>query len=622
MKVLFSVHHLGSFRMYESVVRALAARGHDVHVVIGRTDNQGWGKTLDVMVAEHPTLRSSWIESPSGTFWAEAAKTIRLWADYLRYFAPSYADTPKLMERAGERLPTALRWLSHRSLFANAWWRRRLLSLLRACERALPRVQAVEDLLEREQPDIVLITPLVYLASMQTDVLRSAIARGIRTGFCVGSWDHLSSKALIRDIPDRVFLWNETQRREAIELHGIPAERVVVTGAQCYDQWFGRRPSRSRDEFCRRVGLSAERPFLLYVGSALFRGSPVEAEFAARWVEQLRASGEPALRDVPVLVRPHPARMDEWNAVDLARYAGVVVYGSNPVDPDSKNDYFESLYYSAGIVGLNTSAFLEGAIVGRPAYTILLPEFRENQEGTLHFHYLLSVGGGVLHAARTWDGHHAQLAGAIRGEVVPSTTFVEAFVRPHGLTRPVTDVFVQEVERMMKRPEQSAVPETVGARLLRSLVIGPMLYGSRAVLGDRVMRSDWSRQARERTRRQEEQTRVRQARRERLLEVRSQRSAARERRISERDHRRELERLRAHETREGARREKQRLLQQQREQLEQEREKARLEKQSAREQAQREKLESRAAAKAKQLEEHRERKRAARESATAEGRRA
>ena len=60
------------------------------------------------------------------------------------------------------------------------------------------------------------ITPLVYLGSWQFEVLRAAHAEGLRTAFAVGSWDHLSSKALVRDVPQRVFVWNETQKDEAV----------------------------------------------------------------------------------------------------------------------------------------------------------------------------------------------------------------------------------------------------------------------------------------------------------------------------------------------------------------------------------------------------------------------
>ena len=65
-------------------------------------------------------------------------------------------------------------------------------------------------------------------------------------------------------------------------MHGVPADRVHVTGAQSYDHWWGRRPSRAREEFCARVGLRPDRPFLLYVCSSLFRGTVDEPEFVAR----------------------------------------------------------------------------------------------------------------------------------------------------------------------------------------------------------------------------------------------------------------------------------------------------------------------------------------------------
>ncbi len=330
-------------------------------------------------------------------------------------------------------------------------------------ERALPPVPEIEQQLREQQPDVVLITPLVYLGSSQFEVLRTALALGLRTAFCVGSWDHLSSKALVREMPHRVFVWNETQRDEAVALHGVPADRVVITGAQCYDQWFERRPVRTREEFCRRVGLPVDRPFLLYVCSALFWGSPVEAEFVRRWVQSLRESAHPELRSVAVLIRPHPARMDEWNAIDLSPFEHVALYGSNPVDDASKDDYFESLYYSSAVVGLNTSAFLEAAVVGRPAHTILLPEFHENQEGTLHFHYLLTVGGGALQAGRSFEVHHAQLVTSLQRPPDPlgaSPQFVREFIRPHGLDVPAAPVFCDAVDdlRRMAQPAPERTP--------------------------------------------------------------------------------------------------------------------------------------------------------------------
>ena len=512
MNILFSMWHLGSFRMYEPAIREMARRGHRIHLALGRAEALGWEKALDALLADHATITWSWLSPPTSAFWAELAKTIRLWADYLRYFHPDYASTPKLKARAEERLPRRLVQVSNRPAFAELKPRQRLLAVLRALERALPPVPEIERELRERQPDLVIITPLIYLGSSQFEVLRTALRQGVRTAYAVGSWDHLSSKALIRDMPHRVLVWNDTQKDEAVRLHSVPPDRVVVTGAQCYDQWFGRTPVRTREEFCRRVGLPSDRPFLLYVCSALFWGSPVEAEFVRRWIQSLRESSHPEVRDVAILIRPHPARMDEWQTVDLSPFEHVAFYGSNPVDAASKDDYFESLFYSHAIVGLNTSAFLEGAIVGRPVHTVLLPEFHENQEGVLHFHYLLTVGGGVLRAGRSVAEHHAQLATSLREPPDrPGVGFVREFIRPLGLDRAATPLFCDAVDALLQQPRPEPVPTPVRYVALR-WVMYPAFQLLRWLYGSEVFRDDWSRKEAEQQRRRLERERRREER--------------------------------------------------------------------------------------------------------------
>ena len=410
--------------------------------------------------------------------------------------------------------------LANRPVFANhPGNRRRLTAVLRLLERALPQNDDVTRELRERRPDLVLVTPLVFLASPQFEVLRSSLAAGIATAYAVGSWDHLSSKALIRDMPHRVFVWNDTQKEEAQRLHGVPPDRVIVTGAQCYDQWFERRPVRSREAFCARVGLPAGRPFLLYVCSALFWGSPVEAEFVLRWIRSVRESAEPSVRTAAILIRPHPARMEEWASIDLSGFEHVSLYGSNPVDAESKDDYFESLYYCSAVVGLNTSAFIEAAVVGRPVHTVLEPEFHENQEGVLHFHYLLTVGGGVLRAGRSFPDHHAQLALSLTaaGDERPGQAFVRAFVRPHGLDRPATPVFCDAVEELLAMPRPAPVATPWRLVALRWMM-SPVFRLLRRMYGAEVIRDDWSRREAEQARARTEIRRERDERHRRARE--------------------------------------------------------------------------------------------------------
>src|SRR5688572_29412310 len=178
------MRHLGSFRMYEPVIRQLAARGHAIHLAVGhlavgRGETLGWNKALETLLAEHPGVTWSWLPPSASTFWSEIAKTIRLWADYLRYFEPQYDSTPKLKTRAAERVPPRLVRLTDRQFFQQPANRRRLLAGLRTLERALPPVPGIERQLREQTPDVVLITPLVYLGSSQFEVLHTAAALGL-----------------------------------------------------------------------------------------------------------------------------------------------------------------------------------------------------------------------------------------------------------------------------------------------------------------------------------------------------------------------------------------------------------------------------------------------------------
>jgi len=254
---------------------------------------------------------------------------VRLALDYLRYLAPEYAATPALRRRASVRTASGFVWLADHGLLGSATSRRLLSRTLHAIDRAMPPSPDIERFLDEQSPDVVIITPLVGLVpSSQLDLLRSARARRIPTAVCVWSWDHLSSKAIIRDVPDRLFVWNDVQRREAMEMHHVPADRITITGAQCFDRWFDRRPSRSRADFARRVGLPDDRPFLLWVCSALFPESPSEAAFVMQWASRVRASADPRVRDAAILVRPHPSRRPEWDSIDWRRIPNVALWAT------------------------------------------------------------------------------------------------------------------------------------------------------------------------------------------------------------------------------------------------------------------------------------------------------
>jgi hypothetical protein len=449
VRILFVARHFTYFRNFDSAVRLLGSRGHVIHLAVETEEILGGRKAVEALARELPTVTFGTVPDRRDDAWADVARRVRFGLDYLRYLDPFYDTAPLRRVRARERTPRALIAAAEPPLLRGAAWRRWFGRVLQHVDQALPVPPVVTEFLQQQRPDVLVITPLVDLGSQQVDILRAARQLGIPTVLAVWSWDHLSSKAYLREYPERILVWNPTQRDEAVRVHGAPADRVVVTGAQCFDHWFARRPSRGLDEFCLQLGLPADRPLILYVCTGLIMGSPPEPPFVREWLTRLRASGDPRVATASVLIRPYPSNHAAWQGVDLSDLGPVAVWGGNPVDDQSRADYFDSLYHSAAVVGLNTTAFIEAGIVGRPVLAILPPQFHDNQEGTVHFRYLLEIGGGQLRTSRDLDTHVAQLSAALAlesGGAHPHRAFLESFVRPRGLAADATPVFADAIE--------------------------------------------------------------------------------------------------------------------------------------------------------------------------------
>jgi hypothetical protein len=445
LSVLFVLRHSGFVRNFESAIEELASRGHSVHLAFELAREQA--EVADRLAERNPavTVGSAPVRTDR---WQHLAFDLRAGVDAIRYRGAAYAAAPKLRERGLRGAPGWLRALTAMAPFSRPAVLALLDAVLRRLLAALPPDPTIKRFLDEQAPEVLLVTPLVA-GPTQDDVVRAARRRGIPTVLPVTSWDNLTNKGLIREPVDLVIVWNQAQQNEAIEHHSVPPERVVVVGAHSYDHWFGWRASRERTAFCAEVGLPADRPILLYLTSSKFI-APDEPVFVRRWLTELRAGPAP-LPDTPVLIRPHPATGEWWRGADLGDVGPVAVWppvGADPRNAEAKAGYYDSMHHAAAAVGINTSALIELAIIGRPAFTLLDPQFRDSQAGTLHFAHLTDAGGGILTTAATPDEHHRQLIDALNAPREPANreTFLRSFVRPHGLQRPAAPLLADAVE--------------------------------------------------------------------------------------------------------------------------------------------------------------------------------
>ena len=464
MRLLFVVNRLAHVRHFDRAVRLLAERGHDL-VLASQDDDV----ELSGVLTGQQRIRAIAAPRNRGDDWGAAATMIRRTRDYIRYLHPRYASANLLRGRAFEKMVGSVS--DRAETMGEAWSdlflrmpkpeQKRLDVLLTKLETAIPLDPGIHEFLTAQRPDAIILSPMVGIGFTQADFVKSARALGIPSGMLVFSWDNLSNKGLIHETPDRMFVWNDIQVHEARKLHKYPGKQIVMTGAPRFDEFFEMQPASTRAQFCQMAGLDPFRPLVTYLGSSKFVAA-TEQNFVTRWIAELRRSTDPALQQCSLLIRPHPAGEKDWHSGSTQELrwpnVGEKATVSRPFDdqqtivmnsPMQNADVvlFDTLYHSAAIVGLNTSAEIEAAIVGRPVFTIVDPAAK-GQQGTLHFHYLLRQNDGHVELANDFDEHRAQLSDALAGryERARLDAFVHRFVRPHGLATPVAPLVADAIE--------------------------------------------------------------------------------------------------------------------------------------------------------------------------------
>lgn len=435
MKILFALHLFSHSRHFHAVIQRLVDRKDSVEIMAlhkvdqWRTDLRvpphlkGFKKRLTLLNAPRP----------SGDRLRGALNALRGARNYTIYGHWQLAATKVFRTRAAAFSPAPVRALFQPDGPLPGRW---IAAASRWAERRIPADPVIVEAIRASAPDVVLVSPLIFNEMRElNDYVKAAQELGIPVGFPVFSWDNLTTKGTAQVLPDRIFVWNETQKTEAVELHGWPADRIDVLGAWRFDGFAEQPPRLTYDAFCKAYGLDPGRITITYLGSSPIV-APTEARFVVEWVNAIRASADPDLAGANLLIRPHPRNLKTWMETEgLASASGVAM---QPVDANSlydTDDLFEALHHSRAAVGLVTSAMLEAALLGRPVHTVMTSLAGEGQTGTAHFDYLTSVGGGLLHQAVDLDDHVGRLSESVKqaGPDVRSEAFVAAFIAaPNG----------------------------------------------------------------------------------------------------------------------------------------------------------------------------------------------
>ena len=468
MNILFFIRSIYQFSYVKSIVNELDCRGNQITLLFDPQWSAKYSRNIvETFLLNSRNSKMQWALQRSGFLrhFIFTIRELRSYASYLRrpeqsmYYQIRWKRyLPKPIGYIAGTRPLRY-WLSRDSVFG---------SFSRIEQNVSPDPKILASLLN-QRPDVVVVTPMNHRFSEEVEYIKAAKAAQIPTAALALTWDVLTTKGLFHVLPDLTMVWNDVQRNEAVQVHGVKNDDILEIGSPWFDKWFEADAFKEdRRQFYRRIGLHPGRPYLLYLGSS--RSIAKDETWLIRQImEKIKCHPEPKIRKLAILVRPHPAHTKYYAKMSDS---DVVIWpreGALPQEEATQRDLYNSIIHSALTIGINTSGMIDAIILGKPCITIMAGQYLATQQQAIHFNHLLDAD--VLQVTKSTDEALEvadQLLSGVDNHRTQRHQFVQNFVRPWGVHMSAGETAAMTIELLAKGKRVDEIKAEIEAYSLAS----------------------------------------------------------------------------------------------------------------------------------------------------------
>jgi CDP-glycerol:poly(glycerophosphate) glycerophosphotransferase len=269
------------------------------------------------------------------------------------------------------------------------------------------------DLFQREKPALVL-TPTTGIYFGEGPLMGRADAEHVPILAIDLSWDHFTTKTAPLRRVDALTVWNETMKRQAVEIHGYKPQQVCMAGVPQFDIYADPATFSTREAFLARIGADPAKKLvtLTTIPPVLYAYHDVAIDEILAAMRRGKLGGPAQL-----LVRVHPRD----NLATYERFMGqpdiivekpfketIVAEGSN-IDPsrENRNHLANTLKHSDVIVNVASTIAIEAAVMDTPIVNIgfdghdTKPFLDSSRRLYQYTHYKPLVDAGAVRVAET-----------------------------------------------------------------------------------------------------------------------------------------------------------------------------------------------------------------------------
>jgi hypothetical protein len=253
-----------------------------------------------------------------------------------------------------------------------------------------------EAILKTFQPDLIVFStpgqkpddlPLLY----------ECLKKKIKNISPVYSWDNLTAKGPFIFNVNRLIVWNDIMKNEAIEFHGYKSEDVITAGVPVFDRYtvIINEDSGEKETFLNSLGVNSSIPTITIATIPVIYFGKCHFTLAER-ILTFMDSGK--LPQCNILLRPHPLDGTDYTPLNNRKNIFVDYYGSAP-DRNSLTKWVpredniahlaRTMKYSNVVINIASTITIDAACFDTPVINIAydMKEHEEEYMGSIARYY-------------------------------------------------------------------------------------------------------------------------------------------------------------------------------------------------------------------------------------------
>ena len=316
--------------------------------------------------------------------------------------------------------------------------------LLKQIENFIPTSKNIDNFLKNLSPDIIIVSPANMRFSEQTDYLKSAKKLSIKTVVPVLSWDNLSTKGLFHIKPDLLIAWNKTHELDALKIHNIPKEKILISGSPFFDKWLNTELKEDAKDFKSQLGIDEDEDYILYLGSS--SNIAKDETWIIQEISQKLKTCQSPINKLKIVARPHPANFKNYKKVEGK---DIIIWPkefSLPESLSSQKTFYNSVLHSICCIGLNTSGMIDATIMDKACIAYITEEYNATQTNAQHFNYLLK--SNIFPLAKNTPEVIQEIGNLIKNNDKYKDArkrFIKEFVRPSSNFKKAGEVAANQI---------------------------------------------------------------------------------------------------------------------------------------------------------------------------------